>query len=365
MYVDTVPHDGASTPRRGVGTAPAAGPNAGTSAASPAVVARPQGGANRLKNARRREFDRLKRLGCGSASMSRPSPLPRTLTRFARLGPPTFRRLFRLETGADPWAADHADLARRVFCHSAHQRHMAEGNLEWYKAHAALFLRYAPIAGGLLAEDTDPADAAHQLMLWDAVHLLQQHNGRLRRSDFDYAHAESGLVPFSQLFHRSRRLLSGRSTDVNLGAATIALAIESRLKSALGTYAVGDGGRARPARQVALSEIFKALAHHRDRIRMAVDLGLLVTVYNWANTHRHAGVRSYLWLNYYANDLIHPLFMPDAAACSTAPGGFGIETDRRTLADLREFIRASVDPRNPDAVIDGPGLDGCALALVS
>lgn len=297
--------------------------------------------------------------------MSRPSPLPRTLTRFARLGPPTYRRLFRLETGADPSTADHADLARRVFCHSAHQRHTAEGNLEWYKAHAALFLRYAPIAGGLVAEDTDLLDAPHQLMLWDAVHLLQQHNARLRRSDFDYAHAQSGLVPFSQLFHRSRRLLSGRSTDVNLGAATIALAIESRLKSAFGTYAVGDGGRARPARQVALSEIFKALAHHRDRIRMAVDLGLLVTVYNWANTHRHAGVRSYLWLNYYANDLIHPLFMPDAAGRTMAGNGFGIETDRRTLADLREFIRASVDPRNPDAVIDGPGLDDCALALVS
>lgn len=297
--------------------------------------------------------------------MSGPSPLPRTIARFTRLGSPTFRRLFRLETGADPSAADDADLARRVFCHSAHQRQMAEGHLEWYKAHAALFLRYAPIAGGLVADDTDPADAPHQLMLWDAVHLLQQHNKRLRRSDFDYTHAESGLVPFSQLFHRSRRLLSGRSTDVNLGAATIALAIESRLKSAFGTYAVGDGGRARPARQVALSEIFKALAHYRDRIRMAVDLGLLVTVYNWANTHRHAGVRSSMWLNYYANDLIHPLFMPDATACPTSTSGFGIETDRRTLADLREFIRASVDPRNPDAVIDGPDLDDCALALVS
>lgn len=334
-------------------------------AALPVAARRPQGGVSRLQDARHREFDRLKRLGCGSAALSRPSPLPCAVKRFARLGPPAFRRLFRLETGTDPCPADGADLARRVFSPSPHQRQMAEGNLDWYKAHAALFLRYAPIAAGLVGEDADPADAPYQFMLWDAVHLLQQHNERLRRGDFAYRHAQSGLVPFSQLFHRSRRLLSGRSTDVNLGAATIALAIESRLKSAFGTYAVGDGGRARPARQVAISEVFKALAHHRDRIGMAVDLGLLVTVYNWANTHRHVGVRSYTWLNYFANDLIHPLFMPGTGAGPTAAGGFGIETDRETLAAVRESIRASVDPRNPDAVIDGPGLDACVLALVS
>lgn len=353
MYVDTVPHDGGRSimPR--------------DAAALPAATARSQGGVSRLQDARRHEFARLKRLGCGAGSMSQPGDVAHAVKRFARLAPPTYRRLFRLETGTDPLPADSADLARRVFCHSPHQRQMAEGHLDWYKAHAALFLRYAPIAAGLVAQDTDLTDAPYQFMLWDAVHLLQQHNRRLRRSDFAYGHAESGLVPFSQLFHRSRRLLSGRSTDVNLGAATIALAIESRLKSAFGTYAVGDGGRARPPRQVAISEIFKALAQHRDRIRMAVDLGLLVTVYNWANSHRHAGVRSYTWLNYFANDLIHPLFMPNAAGHPMAASGFGIETDRQTLTAMREAIRASVDPRNPDAVIDGPGLEGCVLALVS
>ena len=326
-----------------------------------ALATRAQGGMIRVQDARHREHDRLMRLGCGRASLSRPSSLAATVDRFARLGPPTFKRLFRLETGAEPSPADSADLARRVFSYSPHQRQLAEGSLDWYRAHAALFLRYAPIAAGLMSEDADPADAPYRFMLWDAVHLLQQHNTRLRRGDFAYAHAESGLVPFSQLFHRSRRLLSGRSTDVNLGPATSARASERRLTSAFGTYAVGDGGGGRPARQVAISEIFKALAHHKDRITLAVDLGLLVTVYNWANTHRHVGVRSYTWLNYFANDLIHPLFEPGPAAA----GGFGIETDRQTLAAVRDFIRAAVDPRNPDAVFDGPGIEACVLALVS
>ena len=198
----------------------------------------------------------------------------------------------------------------------------------WHGAQAGLFLHYGPVAGRLL----DPAGRADErataLLITDAMRLLAHHAAGLGRPCGHYATVATPAAPFAHLVQRTDRLRSGASSDVNLGAVALGLAIESGMRHVLGLP-----GKAR----LSMWRLFRALAEAAPEVRLTVDLTVIVAIYNWAGRHRRAGCRDYGWLNYYAADLLHPLFVPP----EPFDAGFGLEAGPETLAWLRDAAAGS------------------------
>ena len=223
------------------------------------------------------------------------------LLRAMRLAARLWVDLFAVETGTR-CVADRSDPtdAATAFAPCPDLRRDPTGHRIWYAAQGRLFLHYAPIAGRLLGPDSIPGERATALLIGDALRLLRDHAAGLGRDGRRYAALTVPAPPYASLIQRPDRPRSGCSTDVNLGAVALALAVESGLRHALDVPAEA---------QVSMWRLFRALAEAADEVRLTVELRTIVAIYNWAGRHRRAGCRGYGWLNFLAADLLHPLFV--------------------------------------------------------
>jgi hypothetical protein len=267
---------------------------------------------------------------------ARPAGVPCTdAPRAATLACRLFRASFEAETGGSPCsAASDSLIAERVFRTSP----SSADALVWLRAQAALFLRYAPVAAKILPPDTDPEDVPHRLMVWDALALLRHANTALRGGDLADAYHSPARVPFGLTYQHARFVSSIRSTDVNLGATILSLAIESRIRASAVTPFEAEGP---------LWQGFRAMIGRND---LPVDLGLLVTVYNWAARHRRAGSRPFVWLNYFANDLLEPFFAAPCLAEGRRPEGSATERPEECVGRVAVGHKSDAGLRDADRI---------------
>lgn len=257
-----------------------------------------------------------------------PSPFAEAdLTRAVNLAARLCKDLFAREAGIICAAGrpDPADAAA-AFAPCPDPGRDRAGYQAWHAVQGGLFLHYAPIAGHLLGRDSVPDERARTLLIGDALRLLGDHAAGLGRDARRYDAVARPAAPFSSLIQRTDRPCSGRSSDVNLGAVTLALAVESGMRHALDLPA---------GAHLSMWRVFRALAEAEGEVRLTVELPTLVAVYNWAGRHRRAGRRGYGWLNFLAADLLHPLFVPPA------PLGFGLAAAPEALARLRDAATAA------------------------
>lgn len=260
---------------------------------------------------------------------------PAMVGRAVRLTTALWGELFAAETGTGcPTALPHRMDALAAFGPCPGAGRDPAGYRAWHMAQGQLFLHYAPVAGQLLGPGSPPDGRAASLLVGDALLLLRDHAAGLGRDAGRYDGVVAPATPFAHLVQRTAQPCSGRSSDVNLGAVALALAVESGMRDCLG---LPDGAR------LSMWRLFRALAEAAGHVRLTVDLPLLVAVYNWAGRHRSAGRRGYGWLNYFAADLLHPLFVPPP------PLAFGLAASAAALARLRAAAMGVEMLARPDA----------------
>ncbi|MDX7953107.1 hypothetical protein P7D22_18245 [Lichenihabitans sp. Uapishka_5] len=198
----------------------------------------------------------------------------------------------------------------------------SQGWAAWHGAQADLFVRYGPVAAALLGPASQPGERAHALLLSDLLDLLARHAAGLGRDGTAYRAATVPPLPFAHAVARASALRSAASGDVNLGAVTLALAIESGFRTALAIPAEA---------RISIWRLFRAMAEAGTGLRLGLPLPELVALYNWAARHRVAGTRGFGWLNFFACDLLRPLLAEP----------FGFEAAPALRARLRDAALAS------------------------
>ena len=234
---------------------------------------------------------------------------------------------------------------------------------DFYDANAALFMRYVPRACAFTDDTNRPFGSPASHMIGDALHVLQQHNNTIGGGQNDYGYAAASHAQFFHLYQASVRIADGqRIDDADMGANTIRLAIETRLKSALGTFSIYNESTGRIV-DAKMTHIFEALERHAADIEMAVDLHLVRMIYDWSCNYIHSGMVSYKWLIYFAHDLTAPLFTPHFLRRGTPNWDFGIVMRRSTLEALRDAV-GKMRVRKAAFHINGPPIDQCAVGLL-
>ncbi len=288
----------------------------------------------------------------------------RVARRLKCYGSVVFARLYADEIGHEiASAASDQDLARSVFFTSVEDWLAKQRKVDFYDSNAALFMRYVPRACSFTDDLGEPSQNPVSHMIGDAQHLLQQHNRWIGGGRNDYGYSAAAFVPFFVLYQQSVKIADGqRVNDAHMGANTIRLAIEMRLKSALGTFGIRNE-RTGKTSDAKMGDIFRALELHAAEIHMAVELHLVRLIYNWSCNYIHSGMVSYKWLTYFAHDLTAPLFTPHFLQRNTHNWDFGIVMKRSTLEAVRNVVgRMSA---GKDAFhVNGPPVDQCAVGIL-
>jgi len=289
----------------------------------------------------------------------------RIARRYLKYGESIYEQLFELETARTlPTKLSDTEVAENAFFSSLQELQNKLSTKDFYVANAYLFRRYARVLSEKSREASPDKDIEQPIsrLMRDAIYLLQTHNLRFGSQE-GYGYYQSSFEPFYLLYSRSHSsIFLGSVIDPGVGSLTIRAALESRLKSALGTFAIYDKSRTR-YETVKMSSILDALEMKEHEIRIGVPLKMIRMVYNWTNEYIHAGFISFSWLSYFAYDLLSPLFTP-AYFDEGKEFDFGIVMSRSILEELREIIRCDGRRNVTDRIIDGPSIDNCALGLI-
>ena len=231
----------------------------------------------------------------------------------------------------------------------------------FYDANAYLFRRYAPKACSLTTSSSSLHENFTTRFHGDSLLLLQQHNKCRGQDDFEYGHWAASLQQFFHLYQQSTNAVFGGSiSDASIGAATIRLAIEARLKRAVGIFALENRKSGRIT-GVKMGSIFKILALQRNDYRIAVDLDIIKTIYTWSNNYIHTGMLSPAWLNFYAHELIDPMFVPHSLK-EGASWDFGLVMPKSVLESIRSDICAAEGTNH--SIFFGTPIEDCAVGLI-
>ena len=288
----------------------------------------------------------------------------RVARRLECYGSSVFARLYAGETGREiPVGTLDHDLARSVFFTSVDDWLAKQRKADFYDANAALFMRYVPRACAFTDDTNRPYASPASHMIGDALHVLQQHSQTIGSGRNDYGYWAASHAQFFHLYQASVRIADGqRIDDAQMGANTIRLAIETRLKSAIGIFSIYNEGTGRIV-DAKMTHIFEVFEKHAADIEIAVDLHVVRMIYDWSCNYIHSGMVSYKWLIYFAHDLLAPLFTPHVLKRNTPNWDFGIVMRRSTLEVLRDAV-GKMRVKKASFHINGPPVDQCAVGLL-
>lgn len=282
--------------------------------------------------------------------------------RFNRYGIHLFERLYTYETGrAIPNICDDTALSKAVFFKNVEGWLANRSSALFYDASAHLFRRYAPAAFSHMKLGSNPLESFTSTFQRDSLLLLQQHNTFAGTDDFDYGNRAASLQRFFHLFQQSRNAILGENiSDTSIGAATIRLSIEARLKQAVGIFDVRNNTTGRVT-SVKMSNIFLVLARRKQDYKIAVSLDIIKTIYNWSNNYIHSGMLSPAWLNFYAHELMDPMFVPNSLN-EGVNWDFGLVMSKTVLISIKNEICAE-EGKNYSTFFGTPP-EGCIVGLV-